>query len=59
MFFSSIGLNIANSSLESVAVQLKMLVELPEHIWTALDKTDYAKATQLYMLGRHIKTGQL
>ncbi|XP_075235076.1 conserved oligomeric Golgi complex subunit 1 [Lycorma delicatula] len=49
--------NITVPSLESIAVQLKLLIELPEYIWTALDKNDFATATQLYMLGRHIKTG--
>ncbi|XP_039287116.1 conserved oligomeric Golgi complex subunit 1 isoform X2 [Nilaparvata lugens] len=48
---------INTSKLDQTAVQMKVLISLPEQIWTFIDTEDYAKASQLYLLARHFKTG--
>ncbi|XP_014249303.1 conserved oligomeric Golgi complex subunit 1 isoform X2 [Cimex lectularius] len=46
-----------DSLMDSIAAQISILVELPELIWTEIGVKNFVKATQLYLLGRHIKTG--
>ncbi|XP_037038519.1 conserved oligomeric Golgi complex subunit 1 isoform X2 [Bradysia coprophila] len=40
-----------------IVVQIKLLTELPELIWTRIDAEDYFVATQLFVFSRHISTG--
>ncbi|KAL5005428.1 hypothetical protein ScPMuIL_018884 [Solemya velum] len=39
-----------------VASQIKLLLDMPEKIWSALDSRDYLTAARLYLLSRHINT---
>lgn len=41
-----------------IVVQIKLLTELPELIWTCIDSEDYFVATQLFVFSRHISTGE-
>jgi hypothetical protein len=38
----------------SMAVNLKLLMDMPERIWSALDAGRYLLSTRLYLLARHI-----
>lgn len=38
-------------------VQIKLLTNLPEMIWSHLDKEEFFIATQLFIFARHISTG--
>eukprot|EP00794_Sanderia_malayensis_P009639 gene9639-10626_t len=38
----------------ALATQMELLVDTPEKIWDALDKSQHLTATQLYLLGHHI-----
>eukprot|EP01134_Creolimax_fragrantissima_P004985 CFRG4985T1 len=38
----------------SVATQMKLLVDAPEHLWNALEQRQYLKAAKLYLLSKHI-----
>lgn len=40
-----------------IAVQIKLLTQLPEMIWTNLDAENFFVATQLFIFSRHISTG--
>lgn len=40
-----------------IAVQIKLLTQLPEMIWTNLDSENFFVATQLFIFSRHISTG--
>ncbi|XP_074651073.1 conserved oligomeric Golgi complex subunit 1-like isoform X2 [Tubulanus polymorphus] len=40
----------------SIAAQIKLLLDTPERIWTELDSSEYLKATQLYLVARHVHT---
>lgn len=44
-------------SYYGIVVQIKLLTELPELIWTCIDSEDYFVATQLFVFSRHISTG--
>ncbi|XP_075979417.1 conserved oligomeric Golgi complex subunit 1 [Anticarsia gemmatalis] len=46
-----------NNSVHSISVQVKLLMEIPEKIWTSIEAEDYVKATQLFIMARHINTG--
>ncbi|XP_071095427.1 conserved oligomeric Golgi complex subunit 1-like isoform X2 [Haliotis cracherodii] len=39
-----------------VAAQIKLLLDMPEKIWSSNDSRDYLTATQLYLLARHVNT---
>ncbi|KAK7116850.1 conserved oligomeric Golgi complex subunit 1-like isoform X2 [Littorina saxatilis] len=39
-----------------VAAQIKLLLDMPEKIWSSVDSGDYLTGTQLYLLARHINT---
>lgn len=43
--------------MHSLSVQVKLLMEIPEKIWTSIESEDYVKATQLFIMARHINTG--
>lgn len=47
----------SNSSVQSISLQVKLLMEIPEKIWTCIESQDFIKATQLFVLARHINTG--
>lgn len=49
--------SVSFSVHDSIAAQLSILVDLPELIWSAISLKDYVRAAQLFLLGRHIKTG--
>ncbi|KAK3915111.1 Conserved oligomeric Golgi complex subunit 1 [Frankliniella fusca] len=40
-----------------LAVQVKILIAIPEQIWVAVEREDYLLGAQLFLLARHIKTG--
>lgn len=46
------------SNYYGIVVQIKLLTELPELIWTRIDAEDYFVATQLFVFSRHISTGK-
>ncbi|CAG5116585.1 unnamed protein product, partial [Candidula unifasciata] len=39
-----------------IAAQIKLLMDIPEKIWSNVDSQEYLKATQLYLLARHINS---
>ncbi|XP_046399880.1 conserved oligomeric Golgi complex subunit 1 [Ischnura elegans] len=39
-----------------LAVQVKLLMVIPEEIWSAMDEEDYLLAAQLFLLARHVNT---
>ncbi|CAH1796613.1 unnamed protein product [Owenia fusiformis] len=39
-----------------IATQIKLLLDMPEKIWSAMDDDQYLCATQLFLLARHINT---
>ena len=41
-----------------IAAQIKILVDITEHIWTAVDCKDFTKATLLFVLAKYIKTSK-
>ncbi|ELU03987.1 hypothetical protein CAPTEDRAFT_219346 [Capitella teleta] len=40
----------------SIAVQIKLLLDMPEKIWHALEDCSFLQASQLFLLARHINT---
>lgn len=38
----------------SMAAQIKLLLEIPERIWSAMEASQYLQATQLYLLCCHL-----
>ncbi|XP_048583380.1 conserved oligomeric Golgi complex subunit 1 isoform X2 [Nematostella vectensis] len=44
----------SKSGFYSLASQMKLLVDTPEKVWSALERQQYMKATQLYLLSHHI-----
>ncbi|KAJ8718628.1 hypothetical protein PYW08_002865 [Mythimna loreyi] len=43
--------------VHSLSVQVKLLMEIPEKIWISIETEDYVKATQLFIMARHVNTG--
>ncbi|KAK3097887.1 hypothetical protein FSP39_014178 [Pinctada imbricata] len=39
-----------------IASQIKLLLDMPEKIWSALDTSDYLTAARHYLLSRHVHT---
>ncbi|XP_064607958.1 conserved oligomeric Golgi complex subunit 1-like [Liolophura sinensis] len=39
-----------------IASQIKLLLDMPEKLWSAADSCDHLTATRLYLLSRHINT---
>ncbi|XP_048848279.1 LOW QUALITY PROTEIN: conserved oligomeric Golgi complex subunit 1 [Brienomyrus brachyistius] len=37
-----------------MAAQIKLLLEIPEHIWSSMEASQYLRATQLYLLCCHL-----
>ncbi|XP_022785211.1 conserved oligomeric Golgi complex subunit 1-like isoform X1 [Stylophora pistillata] len=44
----------SKSGFYGIASQMKLLVDTPEKVWSALEKKQYLKAAQLYLFSRHI-----
>ncbi|CAH2049220.1 unnamed protein product, partial [Iphiclides podalirius] len=42
---------------QGIAVQIKLLMEIPEKIWKCIETDDFVTASQLFILARHINTG--
>ena len=40
----------------ALAAQIKLLMDIPERIWTSVDTQQYLNATKLYLFARHIHT---
>lgn len=51
------SLQYNNNSVQSISVQVKLLMEIPEKIWLNIEAEDYVKATQLFIIARHINAG--
>lgn len=51
------GVEKATNTFYGIAEQIRLLTQLPELIWAAIDKEDYFVATQLFIFARHINTG--
>jgi hypothetical protein len=47
-----------NKVYHSVAIQIKILIDIPEQIWSAVEKEDYILGAQLFLFVRHINTGK-
>ena len=45
-----------NVVMYGIATQIKVLQDMPEKIWSCLDSGHFLRATQLYLLARHIWT---
>ncbi|XP_032451954.1 conserved oligomeric Golgi complex subunit 1 isoform X1 [Nasonia vitripennis] len=43
-----------NQISDSVVMQIKILMDIPEQIWSAIDSKDFLLATQLFLLAQHI-----
>ncbi|XP_074110677.1 conserved oligomeric Golgi complex subunit 1 [Cotesia typhae] len=41
-------------SWDAIIVQIKILMDIPEYIWSAIDDRDLLKASQLFILAQHI-----
>ncbi|XP_043288617.1 conserved oligomeric Golgi complex subunit 1 isoform X2 [Venturia canescens] len=39
---------------DSVVIQIKILMDIPEHIWSAIDNRDMLFASQLFILAQHV-----
>ncbi|XP_071449807.1 conserved oligomeric Golgi complex subunit 1 isoform X2 [Hetaerina americana] len=48
--------NIKSKPYIMLAVQVQLLMVIPETIWSAMDEEDYLLAAQLFLLARHINT---
>uniref|UniRef100_A0A8C3YIE7 Conserved oligomeric Golgi complex subunit 1 n=2 Tax=Catagonus wagneri TaxID=51154 RepID=A0A8C3YIE7_9CETA len=46
----------AQEKFYSMAAQIKLLLEIPEKIWSSMEASQYLHATQLYLLGCHLHT---
>ncbi|KAI0208088.1 Conserved oligomeric Golgi complex subunit 1 [Lamellibrachia satsuma] len=45
------------ASFYAIAAQMKLLMDIPEQIWSAIELGEYLHATQLFLLARHVHTG--
>ncbi|XP_041980829.1 conserved oligomeric Golgi complex subunit 1 [Aricia agestis] len=48
---------VNRNPLNAMAVQVKLLMEIPEKIWKYIGENNFVKAAQLFILARHINTG--
>ncbi|RUS88515.1 hypothetical protein EGW08_003691, partial [Elysia chlorotica] len=53
---NEVNKNTDEMEFYGTAAQIKLLMDFPEKIWSSVDCQDYLKATQLYLLARHINT---
>ncbi|CAK1542071.1 unnamed protein product [Leptosia nina] len=54
---SQISFQANADPVTSISVQIKLLMEIPEKIWKCINKNDFVKAAQLFIMARHINTG--
>ncbi|XP_077285112.1 conserved oligomeric Golgi complex subunit 1 isoform X2 [Arctopsyche grandis] len=54
---TSVERPVVNRTTHGIAIQIKLLMEIPEQIWSNVDVEDFLTATQLFLLARHIYTG--
>lgn len=57
IFFKLLFFIRVKNFYRSVAIQIKILISIPEYIWMCLDNGDFLKAVHLYLLAIHIYTG--
>lgn len=50
---------LVNKTVHGIAMQIKLLMAIPEQVWSSIDEEDFMTATQLFLLARHIYTGIL
>ncbi|XP_026325897.1 conserved oligomeric Golgi complex subunit 1 isoform X2 [Hyposmocoma kahamanoa] len=43
--------------VHGLAVQVKLLMEIPEKIWMCIEAEEFVTATQLFIMARHVNTG--
>lgn len=55
MYFFRVSVNKA---YHSVAIQIKILMDIPEQIWSAVERENYMLGAQLFLFARHINTGE-
>ncbi|XP_012934565.1 conserved oligomeric Golgi complex subunit 1 isoform X1 [Aplysia californica] len=48
--------NTREQDFYGTAAQIKLLMDIPEKIWSSVESQEYLEATQLYLLARHINT---
>jgi len=48
--------NTREQEFYGTAAQIKLLMDIPEKIWSSVESQEYLTATQLYLLARHINT---
>ncbi|XP_012251073.2 conserved oligomeric Golgi complex subunit 1 [Athalia rosae] len=46
--------NKSGEAYDSIVMQIKILMDIPEHIWSAIDNEDFLLATQLFLFAQHI-----
>ncbi|KAK0180195.1 hypothetical protein PV327_005864 [Microctonus hyperodae] len=46
--------NAKQNDSDSVIIQIKILMDIPEYIWSAIDNKDFLRASQLFILAQHI-----
>lgn len=47
-----------NKAYHSVAIQIKILMDIPEQIWSAVEGGNYILGAQLFLYACHINTGE-
>ncbi|XP_068622543.1 conserved oligomeric Golgi complex subunit 1 [Battus philenor] len=51
------SLQLNTNPVHAIAVQVKLLMEIPEKIWKCIEADDFVKASQLFIMARHVNTG--
>ncbi|KAG7300366.1 hypothetical protein JYU34_015967 [Plutella xylostella] len=51
------SLHLNADPMHGISVQVKLLMEIPEKIWTCIEAEDFVQATQLFIMARHVNTG--
>ena len=51
---SMIGFRETNYISDSVVMQIKILMDIPEQIWSAIDAKNFLLATELFLLAQHL-----
>ncbi|XP_046432315.1 conserved oligomeric Golgi complex subunit 1 isoform X1 [Neodiprion fabricii] len=46
--------NKSNEAYDSIVMQIKILMDIPEQIWSAVDTENFLLATQLFLFAQHI-----
>ncbi|CAG4940110.1 unnamed protein product [Parnassius apollo] len=46
-----------SNPVHAIAVQVKLLMEIPEKIWKCIESDDFVNASQLFIMARHVNTG--